>query len=108
MPKVIAKQVLYSDGVTDATGAHDRFGPERFQTVLVGATDTTDGTARVTQALAEFEVGPRADATAILAVVRTVHDPVPSVQTPVPASPLLRSRGASKSGSAVAVTVRGS
>jgi serine phosphatase RsbU (regulator of sigma subunit) len=69
--------VLYSDGATDATGAHEHFGPERLQTALVGATSATDAIARVKQRLAQFEVGVQADDTAILAVQRIPHDPIP-------------------------------
>ncbi|HET8980762.1 MAG TPA: SpoIIE family protein phosphatase [Solirubrobacteraceae bacterium] len=64
--------VLYSDGVLDATGAADRFGPERLQDALAGAACAQDAVARVRQALAGFEVGPQADDTAVLAIERLV------------------------------------
>jgi PAS domain S-box-containing protein len=62
--------VLYSDGVLDATGAEDRFGPDRLQTVLAPALSAADAVARIEQALADFQVGPQADDTAVLAVQR--------------------------------------
>jgi serine phosphatase RsbU (regulator of sigma subunit) len=62
--------VLYSDGVLDAVGAEDRFGPERLLETLTGATGAADAVARIERELARFEVGSQADDTAILAVER--------------------------------------
>ena len=62
--------VLYSDGVLDATGAEDRFGPERLRAALAPAADAADAVARVERALADFEVGFQADDTAVLAIER--------------------------------------
>jgi serine phosphatase RsbU (regulator of sigma subunit) len=62
--------VLYSDGLLDATGAQDRFGPERLERTLTGAGSAPDVIARIERALAAFEVGAQADDTAVLAVER--------------------------------------
>ncbi len=62
--------VLYSDGVLDAVGADDRFGPDRLLETLTGATGAADAVARIERELARFEVGAQADDTAILAVER--------------------------------------
>ena len=75
--------VLYSDGVLDATGADDRFGPERLQATLAPAGGATDAVDRVDRALAAFQVGFQADDTAVLAIERravaeTVTRPVES------------------------------
>jgi serine phosphatase RsbU (regulator of sigma subunit) len=64
--------VLYSDGVLDAAGAEDRFGPERLQAALAPAGGAADAVARVDRALAEFQVGFQADDTAVLAIERTL------------------------------------
>ena len=75
--------VLYSDGVLDATGADDRFGPERLQATLAPAGGAADAVDRVDRALAAFQVGFQADDTAVLAIERravaeTVTRPVES------------------------------
>lgn len=62
--------VLYSDGVLDATGAHDRFGPERLQRTLAGSSSAHDAVTRIEQALSSFQVGAQADDTAVLAIER--------------------------------------
>jgi serine phosphatase RsbU (regulator of sigma subunit) len=62
--------VLYSDGALDTVGAEDRFGPERLQAALAGATDAADAVARIEQALAGFQVGAQHDDIALLAVER--------------------------------------
>jgi hypothetical protein len=62
--------VFYSDGVVDATGDQDRFGHKRLQDVVAPATGAADAVARVRRALADFEVGPQADDTAVLVVER--------------------------------------
>jgi PAS domain S-box-containing protein len=62
--------VLYSDGVLDAVGAENRFGPERLLETLNGATSAADAVARIERALTGFEVGAQADDTAILAIER--------------------------------------
>ena len=60
--------VLYSDGVLDATGPEDRFGPDRLQRALTGAESAHDAVARIRRALGDFEVGMQADDTAVLSV----------------------------------------
>jgi serine phosphatase RsbU (regulator of sigma subunit)/PAS domain-containing protein len=62
--------VLYSDGVLDTVGAHDRFGPERLKGALAGASGARDAVARIDAALAAFQVGRQADDTAVVAVER--------------------------------------
>lgn len=74
--------VLYSDGVPDATGAEDRFGPERLQQTLAPATGGADAIARVHQALTEFQLGTQPDDTALLAVERTGAGAVRSAGPP--------------------------
>jgi anti-sigma regulatory factor (Ser/Thr protein kinase) len=64
--------VLYTDGVTDARGADDRFGDDRLLALLSSA----DGAApaqvvrTVDGVLRGFESGPQRDDTALLAVAR--------------------------------------
>jgi serine phosphatase RsbU (regulator of sigma subunit) len=62
--------VLFTDGVFDTVGAGERFGEERLERTLHGATDAADAVARIDAALSAFEVGEQADDTAILAVQR--------------------------------------
>jgi len=62
--------VLFTDGVFDTVGAAERFGEERLERTLDGATDAADAVARIDAALSAFEVGEQADDTAILAVQR--------------------------------------
>ncbi len=62
--------VLFTDGVFDTVGADERFGEERLQRTLAGATDAAGAVARIDAALSAFEVGEQADDTAILAVQR--------------------------------------
>ena len=63
--------VLYTDGVTDASGAEDRFGDERLQAVLAESSDAEDALRRLADGLAEFETGEQADDTAALAIARS-------------------------------------
>jgi PAS domain S-box-containing protein len=62
--------VLFTDGVFDAVGDGERFGEDRLERTLEGATDAPDAVARIDAALSAFEVGEQADDTAILAVQR--------------------------------------
>lgn len=62
--------VLFTDGVFDTVGDGERFGEERLERTLDGATDAPDAVARIDAALNAFEVGEQADDTAILAVQR--------------------------------------
>ena len=64
--------VLYTDGVTDATGAEDRYGDERLQAVLCESSDAEDALRRLADGLADFETGEQADDTAALAIARSV------------------------------------
>jgi serine phosphatase RsbU (regulator of sigma subunit) len=64
--------VLYTDGVTDATGAEDRFGDGRLQAVLCESSDAEDALRRLADGLADFETGEQADDTAALAIARSV------------------------------------
>jgi serine phosphatase RsbU (regulator of sigma subunit)/PAS domain-containing protein len=63
--------VLYTDGVLDAVGEHDRFGPERLERAVESALDADDVVRRIEAALTSFEVGAQADDTAVLALQRT-------------------------------------
>jgi PAS domain S-box-containing protein len=60
--------VLYTDGVTDARGTGDRFGDARLLETLRGATDARGAVAAIERALDEFQHGPQADDTAVLAI----------------------------------------
>jgi serine phosphatase RsbU (regulator of sigma subunit) len=62
--------VLFTDGVFDTVGDGERFGEDRLERTLAGATDASDAVARINAALSAFEVGEQADDTAILAVQR--------------------------------------
>ena len=62
--------VLFTDGVFDAVGAAERFGEERLERTLTGASDAQDAVARIDAALSAFAVGKQTDDTAILAVQR--------------------------------------
>lgn len=62
--------VLYSDGVLDATGRDDRFGPNRLEQTLAGASGARDAVSRIERALNEYQVGAQSDDTAVLAVER--------------------------------------
>ena len=64
--------VLYTDGVTDASGAEDRFGDDRLQAVLCESSDAEDALRRLADGLADFETGEQADDTAALAIARSV------------------------------------
>ena len=62
--------VLYTDGVIDTVGEHERFGEGRLQEVLTRARDAEDAVTRVVDALDAFHVGTQSDDTALLAVGR--------------------------------------
>jgi PAS domain S-box-containing protein len=64
--------LLYTDGVTDTVGADGRFGDERLCDLLAGAAGGSAGdlVARLDARLAEFQVGPQVDDTAVLALRR--------------------------------------
>jgi serine phosphatase RsbU (regulator of sigma subunit) len=60
--------VLFTDGVTDTRGDDGRFGDERLLDALEGATSAAEAVAAIDRALTDFQRGPQADDTAILAV----------------------------------------
>jgi PAS domain S-box-containing protein len=62
--------VLYSDGVLDAVGRRDRFGPERLERAVAGAASAADAIGRVEAALDAFQTGKQADDTAVVVVER--------------------------------------
>jgi serine phosphatase RsbU (regulator of sigma subunit) len=62
--------VLYTDGVTDTTGATERYGDERLQALLADAREPDRALRRIEDALAEFEHGDQADDTCALAIGR--------------------------------------
>ncbi|MDX6682623.1 MAG: hypothetical protein QOG94_2662 [Solirubrobacteraceae bacterium] len=64
--------LLHTDGVTDVRGARGRFGEERLHAVLrrhAGA-PPDELLARLDEALADFQVGPQPDDTAMIALRR--------------------------------------
>jgi serine phosphatase RsbU (regulator of sigma subunit) len=65
--------VLYTDGVTDAGGEHERFGFDRLLACLREARTTApeELVAALDGALARFQAGPQRDDVAVLAVRRT-------------------------------------
>jgi sigma-B regulation protein RsbU (phosphoserine phosphatase) len=63
--------VLYTDGVTDATGAEDRYGEERLRAALAHSRDAEDALRRIADGLADFETGEQSDDTAALALARS-------------------------------------
>ncbi len=68
--------VLYTDGVTEARGASDRFGDDRLHASLADVSNPTQTVTRIESALDSFLVGPPQDDAAMLVVLRP--------QTPVP------------------------
>jgi serine phosphatase RsbU (regulator of sigma subunit) len=78
--------VLYSDGVLDAAGAEDRFGPDRLQQTLALATSATDAVARIERAVGEFQVGTQVDDSAVLAVERVDVPDADAVNEQIPRS----------------------
>jgi serine phosphatase RsbU (regulator of sigma subunit) len=63
--------VLYTDGVTDATGAADRYGDDRLRAALAKSRDAEDALRRIADGLADFETGEQSDDTAALAIMRS-------------------------------------
>jgi serine phosphatase RsbU (regulator of sigma subunit) len=62
--------VLFTDGVTDARGADERFGDERLAETLEGVSGVDEAVERIRAALAEFAGGEQNDDTAVLALQR--------------------------------------
>ncbi|MBI5104946.1 MAG: SpoIIE family protein phosphatase, partial [Solirubrobacterales bacterium] len=58
--------VLYTDGITDTRGVHERFGEERLVEALRGTREAEDALDRVLRAVEGFEHGPQADDTAVV------------------------------------------
>ena len=72
--------LLYTDGVTDTPGEHDRFGHERLMEILKRAKpDPAAILEDVEHALREFQTGSAADDRAIL-VLRFVGDRTPALK----------------------------
>lgn len=67
--------VLFTDGVIDTVGEHERFGEERLAATLGAATDAADVIARVDATLSAFGRGPQRDDLAVLAVHRVATPP---------------------------------
>jgi serine phosphatase RsbU (regulator of sigma subunit) len=65
--------VLYTDGVTDAIRAGERFGARRLREALRGARGAGDAVARIGTALAAFQDGAQSDDTAVLAMMRVAR-----------------------------------
>jgi PAS domain S-box-containing protein len=62
--------VLYTDGVIDTVGEHERFGEDRLASVLHGAAGAADAVARIEAAVRSFARGPQVDDIAVIAVER--------------------------------------
>jgi len=62
--------VLYTDGVIDTVGEHERFGEERLSQTLLGATSAADAVARIEHAVSDFARGPQVDDVAVMVVER--------------------------------------
>jgi PAS domain S-box-containing protein len=63
--------VLYTDGVTEARGAKDRFGEARLRAGLVEVADPWQAVARIEAALDSFLVDPPDDDAAMLVIRRS-------------------------------------
>ena len=66
--------VLYTDGVIDSVGEHERFGEERLAQTVSPARGADDAVARIEAAVSEFARGPQADDVAVIAVERLAGD----------------------------------
>jgi PAS domain S-box-containing protein len=62
--------VLYTDGVIDAVGEHERFGEERLATTLRGERNAADTVGRIAEAVRSFAAGPQVDDIAMIVVER--------------------------------------
>jgi PAS domain S-box-containing protein len=60
--------VLYTDGVTDAVGAHGRFGDTRLFSVLREVRSADEAVAAIDRALSAFQRGGQTDDTAVIAL----------------------------------------
>jgi serine phosphatase RsbU (regulator of sigma subunit) len=66
--------VLYTDGVIDSVGEHERFGEERLAETTSAASGADDAVARIEAAVRQFARGPQADDIAVIAVERLAGD----------------------------------
>ena len=66
-----AQLVLYTDGVIDTRGEHDRFGEQRLAETLSSARRPRSVIEALQTALRDFERGDQPDDTAVLAIMRT-------------------------------------
>jgi serine phosphatase RsbU (regulator of sigma subunit)/ketosteroid isomerase-like protein len=73
--------VVTTDGVTESTGAEERFGEQRLHAALAGISSPALAVQKVEGALNEFSAGPLEDDAAILAIAPTpaAADPAPTV-----------------------------
>jgi sigma-B regulation protein RsbU (phosphoserine phosphatase) len=62
--------VLYTDGLVDARGAADRLGVFRLRDALRPSISPGDAVSRIQDLLEEFQHGPQADDTAVVALMR--------------------------------------
>jgi len=62
--------VLYTDGVIDAVGEHERFGEARLADVVVDGESAADTVGRIERAVSDFASGPQVDDTAVIVVER--------------------------------------
>jgi serine phosphatase RsbU (regulator of sigma subunit) len=60
--------VLYTDGVLDARGPHDRFGEARLEATLTGVASAADAVERIRAALSDFAGTDQDDDVAVLAL----------------------------------------
>ena len=72
--------ILYTDGVTEARGEHDRFGEERLRACLGAVADPVAAVARVEAELESFGGEPPEDDAAVLAIMRSAAVPEPTPQ----------------------------
>ena len=63
--------MLYTDGVIDARGEHDRFGEQRLAETVRSARRPRSVIEELQTALDDFERGDQPDDTAVLAIMRT-------------------------------------
>jgi PAS domain S-box-containing protein len=71
--------VIYTDGVTEARGAEQRFGVSRLRDQLLGATNPAAAIARVEAALDAFVGGELVDDAALLVLRREARAPAGAV-----------------------------
>jgi len=81
--------VLYTDGVTDARGPDELFGPERLRAALAEAPESLSGLVdHVARAIHEYRVGAQSDDEAVLAL-RLEPALVPVAGSAIAAVPLV-------------------